>query len=189
MKKILLGIFGALIGFVLLVVAFSVVFLLTAEEDQLVEEEAGPGAVEEIDMERRIPYKELYVIIQERDSLQVDADSLQALLAQSAAKVDSLQRLMRLNNATVSTLEQRMQEKDAEIKTLRTVEVNAREMARTFATMSVGELTPIVAMLVEDVVLDIYKHTATKKRKNLLAALGDERAAALTTRLVKQEGS
>ena len=40
-----------------------------------------------------------------------------------------------------------------------------------------------------DEVLDIYQQTANKRRKYLLTALGDERAAAMTNRLVKEKGS
>ena len=55
--------------------------------------------------------------------------------------------------------------------------------------MTVDELSPIVARLSDQVVLDIYQQTANKRRKYLLTALGDERAAAMTNRLVKEKGS
>ena len=56
------------------------------------------------------------------------------------------------------------------------------------STMTVAELTPIISRLSDDVVLDIYKNTSSKKRKFLLSALGDERAAAITNRLISKEG-
>ncbi|MFC1482082.1 hypothetical protein ACFL6E_07560, partial [Candidatus Neomarinimicrobiota bacterium] len=62
-------------------------------------------------------------------------------------------------------------------------------MAKTFSTMTVAELTPIISRLSDDVVLDIYKNTTSKRRKFLLSALGNERAAAMTNRLVSKEGS
>ena len=46
-----------------------------------------------------------------------------------------------------------------------------------------------MARLSDQVVQDIYKQTTNKKRKFLLTALGDERAAAMTNRLVKEKGS
>jgi|GEM_PF-5038807 len=178
MKKILMGLAIALIFFVLMIVLFFVIFLLTSNGEMLAEGE-----------DATLSSKEMQAIVQERDSLMVDLDSLQSVLARSNTALDSLERELTFKGATAKTLERRLQEKDAEIESLRQVEVNAQDMARTFATMTVAELTPIVAKLSDDVVMDIYKHTTSKRKKFLLAALGDDRAATLTSRLVKRKGS
>lgn len=177
MKKLLMGLAIALMFFVLMIVLFFVIFLLTGGEEMLV------------NGDETVSNKEMQAIVQERDSLLVDVDSLQSVLARSNTALDSLERELTFTGATAKTLERRLQEKDAEIESLRQVEVNAQDMARTFATMTVAELTPIVAKLSDDVVMDIYKHTTSKRKKFLLAALGDDRAATLTSRLVKRKGS
>lgn len=179
MKKVLMGLAMALLFFVLVVVLFILVFIFffPGEEEML-------ANGDEI-----VSSKEMRAIIQEREALLVDVDSLQAVLAQKNVALDSLGQELAFRSATLKGLEGRLQERDAELESLRRVEVNAQDMARTFATMSVAELTPIVAKLSDEVVMDIYKHTTTKRRKFLLAALGDDRAAALTNRLVKQKGS
>jgi flagellar motility protein MotE (MotC chaperone) len=179
MKKLLLGLAGALVFFVLLVTVFFIIFffLPTGEEDMLAE---GEGFVSN---------EELRALVQKRDSLLADVDSLQALLARNGVVIDSLEQESVYKDANLTALENRLQTKDAEITALRQVEVNAQDMARTFATMTVAELIPIIAKLSDQVVLDIYKHTANKRRKFLLSALGDDRAATLTNRLVKKEGS
>jgi len=178
MKKILMGLAMALMFFVLMIVLFVIVFVIFFPGD---EEMLANGEI--------VSSKEMQAIIQERDSLLVDLDSLQSVLVQSNTALDSLERELAFGDATVKGLEGRLQVKDAELESLRQVEVNAQDMARTFATMTVVELTPIVAKLSDEVVMDIYKHTTNKRRKFLLAALGDDSAAALTNRLVKQKGS
>lgn len=183
-----MGLAAALLLFMLLIVVFSVIFFFT-EGDEV----AAVGETIEIVSEdgtvRTILRTELQGTVQEQDSLRAEIDSLRALLAASSAGYDSLEQLQAIKDATVRALEDRLQAQDAEIESLREVDVNAQQMARTFATMSVGELKPIVSKLEDKVVLDIYKHTTNKRRKFLLAALGDERAAELTNRLVKHEGS
>ena len=177
MKKILMGLAVALLFFVLVVVLFIIGFIIFAGEEEML----ANGEI--------VSSKEMQAIVQERDALLVDVDSLLAVLAQNNVALDSLERELAFGDATVKGLEGRLQVKDAELESLRQVEVNAQDMARTFATMTVTELTPIVAKLSDEVVMDIYKHTTNKRRKFLLAALGDDRAAALTNRLVKQKGS
>ncbi len=177
MRKLLMGLGIALMFFVLMIVVFFAIFYFTSDEEMLAE---GDGIFSS---------KEMQAIVQERDSLLVDIDSLLSVMARNNTALDSLERELTFVGATAKTLGERLQTKDAEIESLRRVEVNARDMARTFATMTVAELTPIVARLSDDVVMDIYEHTTSKRRKFLLAALGDDRAATLTNRLVKRKGS
>jgi len=177
MKKVLMILVAALMSFVLMVIAFFLIFFFTGDEEMFAEEEGTLGG------------KKLQAFIQQRDSLLADVDSLEAVLAANTAARDSLARVSAFSEASVQVLEDRLQEKDAEIESLRQVDVNAQDMARTFATMTVAELTPIVAKLSDEVIMDIYKHTTSKRRKFLLSALGDDRAAALTNRLVKRKGS
>ncbi|UCH09902.1 MAG: hypothetical protein JSU61_11915 [Fidelibacterota bacterium] len=179
MKKILLILGGALVFFLLLVGVFFIIFFFLPPGDEDMQAE-GEGFISN---------EELRALVQKRDSLLADVDSLQVLLSHNTVVIDSLEQELVYKDANLTALENRLQTKDAEIMTLRQVEVNAQDMARTFATMTVAELTPIVEKLSDQVVLDIYKHTANKRRKFLLSALGDDRAAALTSRLVKKEGS
>ena len=177
MKKILMGLAISLMFFVLMIIVFFLIFFFISDEEMLADEA------------EMVSSKTMRAIVQERDSLLVDVDSLLAVLAEKKTVLDSLEQESIFRSATVKTLESSLQEKDAEIKSLRQVEVSAQEMARTFATMTVAELTPIVARLSDDVVMDIYEHTTNKRRKFLLTALGNDRAAELTNRLVKRKGS
>lgn len=184
-----MGLAAALMLFVLLIVVFSVIFFF-GEEDEVAAEGETIEVVSEDGTVRTVLPTELQGTVQEQDPLRAELDSLRALLAAtSSVRFDSLEQLLAIKDATVRALEDRLQVQDAEIESLREVDVNAQQMARTFATMTVGELTPIVSKLGDKVVLDIYKHTTNKRRKFLLSALGDQRAAELTNRLVKQKGS
>lgn len=176
MKKLIMGLAAALMFFVLLVVVFFVIFFVIEGEQETTDVELMTN-------------RELQAIIDKRDSLLVDVDSLETGLAQNRAIIDSLEQELSFRSATLQGVEARLQEKDAVIASLRQAEVNAQDMARTFATMTVAEMKPIVAKLSDQVVMDIYKHTSTKRKKFLLDAMGNDRAAALTSRLLSKEGS
>ena len=182
MKNLVIGVIGAAMLFFILVVMFSVAIIFYGGEEGLAEltrEETIP----------MVPEIDLQAMTQARDSLKAETEYLQALAANRAARIDSLGEQISLREANIRLFEDRVQTKDAEIIALREVGMNAQQMARTFATMTVDELSPIVARLSDQVVLDIYQQTANKRRKYLLTALGDERAAAMTNRLVKEKGS
>ena len=165
--------------FTLLVVAFVVLFLFQAEEEL-------PELAEEEQPETLVSSTELELMTAMRDSLQAELDSLGIVLVRRQAEQDSLEDILVFRDAAVNTLESRLQDRDAEIASLRELEINAQEMARTFATMDVEALSPIVSRLTDGVVLDIYKHTSNKRRRFLLTAMGDNRAAKLTNELVKK---
>ena len=179
MMKILKWI-GAGIGlFTALVIVFVTMFVFQAEEVALPEDEVAPE-------ETLVSSTELESMIAMRDSLLMVMESLRAELVQRDVDLDSLAGIMAFRDAAIDALEGRLQDKDAAIEQLREVDVNAQEMARTFATMNVEQLSPIVAELTDGVVLDIYKHTSNKRRRFLLAAMGDNRAAKLTNNLVRK---
>ncbi|MCH8327474.1 MAG: hypothetical protein IID15_02995 [Candidatus Marinimicrobia bacterium] len=172
---------GAGIGlFMVLVIVFVTMFIFQAEEVALSDEVVKEG------VEALVSITELETMTTYRDSLQMAMDSLLAVLVQRTADLDSLADVLAFRDAAIGALESRLQDKDAAIEGLREVDVNAQEMARTFATMNVEQLSPIVAELTDGVVLDIYKHTSNKRRRFLLAAMGDNRAAKLTNRLVRK---
>lgn len=176
MKKVVMGLAAALLFFVLLVVVFFVIFFVIEGEEETTDVELMTN-------------RELQTIIEQRDSLLVDVDSLESELIRDQAIIDSLEQVLSFTNATLQGVQDRLQEKDAVIASLREAEVNAEDMARTFATMTVAEMRPIVTKLSDQVVMDIYKHTSTKRKKFLLDAMGNERAAALTSRLLSKKGS
>ncbi len=179
MMKILKWI-GAGIGlFTALVIVFVTMFIFQAEEVALPEDEEAPE-------ETLVSSTELESMTSMRDSLLMVMDSLRTALVQRDVDLDSLAGIMAFRDAAIDALEGRLQDKDAAIEQLREVDVNAQEMARTFATMNVEQLSPIVAELTDGVVLDIYKHTSNKRRRFLLQAMGDNRAAKLTNNLVRK---
>ena len=175
--KILKWIAAYLGLFVVMVIVTVTFFIFQADE---------LAVPEEIEDEQLVSISELESMTTVRDSLQTAMDSLLAVIVQRDADLDSLAGVLAFRDAAVTALEGRLQDKDAAIKQLREVDVNAQEMARTFATMNVEQLSPIVADLTDGVVLDIYKHTSNKRRRFLLAAMGDNRAAKLTNRLVRK---
>jgi len=82
MKKILMGLAMALMFFVLMIVLFVIVFAIFFPGD---EEMLANGEI--------VSSKEMQAIIQVRDSLLVDVDSLLAVLAQNNVALDSLETI------------------------------------------------------------------------------------------------
>lgn len=172
---------GAGIGlFTMFVIVIVTWFIFQAEEVALSEDETE-GVEETL-----VSSTELESMTAMRDSLLMVMDSLRAELDQRNVDLDSLAGIMAFRDAAIDALEGRLQDKDVAIEQLREVDVNAQEMARTFATMNVEQLSPIMAELTDGVVLDIYKHTSNKRRRFLLQAMGDNRAAKLTNNLVRK---
>ncbi len=167
---------GAAVGFFfLLVIAFIVLFLFQADEEALTEAAAEETLVSSIELEKAT---------MARDSLQVNIDSLLFVVAQAQAERDSIEDMLIFRDASILALESRLTDRDVVIEELRAADVNAQEMARTFSTMNIEQLSPIVSQLTDGVVLDIYKYTSNKRRRFLLEAMGDDRAAKLTNELV-----
>ena len=179
-QKILLAVAGSIALFFFLVVLFSVAFIFGGEDDLTERAEEGVPTVPEIELLR---------VAQERDSLLTEMQGLMDQLVNRENAIDSINRVAQISDARVDVLEDNLEQRDADIINLREVEVNAVDMAKTFQTMTIEELTPIIVRLSDDVVLDIYKNTSSKRRKYLLAALGTARAAAMTNRLISKEGS
>ena len=123
-----------------------------------------------------------------RDSLTSELESLKAAQEESRAKVDGLTLELNDRDATIRSLREKLQTQGIELEAIRKTDLNSRAMARTFGTMSMEELAPIMARLDDNIVVSIYRQTPNKRRKNLLAALGEKRAAALTNELLTPTG-
>ena len=171
---------GAAAGlFTVLVIVFVIMFMFQAED--VASTDLAATAEETL-----VSSTDLEIMTALRDSIHAEMDSMLVVLAQRKAEVDSLSGVLAFRDAAVNALEARLQDKDAAIDELRVVDVNAQEMARTFSTMNIEQLSPIEAKLTDGVVHDIYKHTSNKRRRFQLAAMGDNRAAKLTNGLVRK---
>jgi len=63
--------------------------------------------------------------------------------------------------------------------------ISVKEMAKTYEGMKVTEIQDIIRQLDDQTILKIYKNTGTRKRQNLLIALGEEAAARITEKVIK----
>ena len=93
--------------------------------------------------------------------------------------------------ALVQTLRQDTQAKSAEIEKLNIAlqgkterNKKAKEMAKTFASMKVKQISPILNKLDDETIISIYLQTSKPARKNIIAALTDDRAARITKKLI-----
>lgn len=60
-----------------------------------------------------------------------------------------------------------------------------KDLAKTFESMKVSEISPILENVDDDTVINIYKNMSTRNRKNILNALTPQRAAGITQKLAR----
>lgn len=119
-----------------------------------------------------------------KDSLLMVIDDYEQELKAQKHQLDSL-------TALVQTLRQDTQAKSAEIEKLNIAlqgkterNKKAKEMAKTFASMKVKQISPILNKLDDETIISIYLQTSKPARKNIIAALTDDRAARITKKLI-----
>lgn len=71
------------------------------------------------------------------------------------------------------------------IETEKLNNISIKEMAKTYENMKVAEIRNIVQQLDDQTIMKLYKNTGTRKRQNILLALGSSSAARITEKVVK----
>jgi len=123
----------------------------------------------------------------QRDSLQVAADSLKKRLNAELQLNDSLSASLARLSLTTQSQEQALTTLTGEKETRASREEKAAEMAKTFSSMALKEMAPIVSNLDDRTIIDIYNKMSSRTKKNILLALDDKRAANITEKLISQK--
>jgi len=122
----------------------------------------------------------------EADSLRLMLEQYQQEIAKRDQKMDSLSSVVKNSvqdaEKAKAMAEQLELEKQADIDR----EQKAMIMAKTFSKMKVNQIAPILKNLDDQTVLLIYKHTGNRFKKNILLAMNEKRAAALTENFITQ---
>jgi len=69
------------------------------------------------------------------------------------------------------------------VQTLKNKKISIKELAKTYETMKVSEIKPILDNVDDDTVIALYKNMGTRTRKNLIKSLSGGRAAQITEKL------
>jgi len=113
-----------------------------------------------------------------------ETDSLKQIIEKQKSVVDSLNRELTKLKIDFDN-EQKSNEDLTEKLINKTSEVEkAKELAKTFSSMKVDEMRPILQNVDDETIALIYENMSNRVRKNFLLALSSNRAALLTERQV-----
>ncbi|HED09078.1 MAG TPA: hypothetical protein ENJ10_00180 [Caldithrix abyssi] len=124
--------------------------------------------------------------LSEADSLRLMLEKYQQEIALRDQKMDSLNNITK-NSELAAQRAKAMAEKLAlEKQAAIDKEEQAKVMAKTFSKMKVNQIAPILKNLDDSTILLIYRHTGNRFKKNILLAINEKRAAALTKNFITQ---
>ena len=98
-------------------------------------------------------------------------------------QIDSLKQMAEKS----SELEQEIKKLTAELKGSKDRKARAKDMAKTLSSMKAKTMSPILNKLDDKTVMLIYEQTSKTLRKDILAALKEDRAARITNKLINDE--
>lgn len=178
MKKILI-IFGIGMGmFLVLVVVLFIILskLQPAEPPPMAERPEDPNrrSVTSLLLEQRES---------EVDSLKTQVTDLKnENFAQSVA-IDSINEVVVFKDNLITEYEKEINELNDRLLDKQKRQNNIKELAKTFETMKVADISPILNKVDNETVIAIYKHMGSRSRKMIMMALNDNRAAEITRKL------
>lgn len=164
-------------GFAFLVaVVFSVMLLLSDPVDTVKEGANSKKPKSEISKEKNnnsVVNKELIKTIA----------GLEKSLLSKDKQIDSLKQI----TAKTSELEQQIIKLTDELEGSKDKKARAKDMAKTLASMKSKAMAPILNKLDDKTVMLIYEQTSKTSRKDILAALKEDRAARIANKLINNK--
>ncbi len=126
--------------------------------------------------------------ISEIDSLEGELRKRDSTIAVRENVVDSLNNLLSDQASLVQNQKSELQKMNASVRTQTENEARAKEIAKTFESMKVVEISTILNKLDDETVRMIYQNTGSRYKKNILLALSPSRAARLTKDMLATAG-
>lgn len=124
--------------------------------------------------------------LSEADSLRLMLEEYQKQIALRDQKMDSLSNVVNNSVQQAEKAKAMAEQLELEKQAGEDREKKAMIMAKTFSKMKVAQIAPILKNLDDETVLLIYKHTGNRFKKNILLAMNEKRAAALTENFITQ---
>jgi flagellar motility protein MotE (MotC chaperone) len=172
------------ISVAIFVVAVIVTFLV------LTYIEPEPTATSQIDLvPNGVDPKVLEEKKAEINSLNLTILSLKDSLNIQTMRIDSLQEQIQFRDGIIREYTRTVANLNDQVKTLNQRALSVKELAKTFETMKVEDMKPILAQMDDPTVLDLYTNINSRNRKNLLMALSTSRAAQLAQKIANLSGS
>lgn len=118
----------------------------------------------------------------EIDSLRQKNAWYERQLLRRMKEADSLKQVITLNSPGLSDPQKMESENAAKEKLQR--ESNAKDLAKTFSSMNVKEIGPILSNLDDETIIQLYVNMNSRTRKNIFLGLPKNRAAEITKQLM-----
>ncbi|MCF7800574.1 MAG: hypothetical protein K9N34_01015 [Candidatus Marinimicrobia bacterium] len=185
MKKILIMVTAG-IG-----VFFTLVVIIFFALSQL-----NPEAPEEVTRESKYPdqksVSEMLLEVRDKqlDSLKTEFTNLKNEIFLRDTKVDSLNGVIASQESVVSQYEKQLAGLKEKMNEDQKQAANVKDLAKTFETMKVTELGPILNNVDDATVIAIYQNMGSRSKKMIMTALSTKRAAEITKELagIQSEG-
>lgn len=180
MKKILTWVgIGVVFFAVLVVVIFFILSYLEPEPD------VPPVAM----VPNGVDPKILVAKQEEINSLNMIILGLKDSLKLREIRADSLQEQIQFRDGIIREYTRTVENLNIQMASLNQRVLNVKELAKTFETMKIEDMKPILAQIDDPTVIDLYTNINSRNRKNLLMALSTSRAAALAQKIANLSGS
>ncbi len=124
--------------------------------------------------------------LSEKDSLRLALNEYEEMLTGKQSKMDSLLDVLGSKDKQLSSKEEALEKLENMREEQNRKIDKAKEMAKTFEKMAVKEIAPILRNLEDDIVMLIYETTSNRNKKNILLAVGEKRAAAMTRQFINE---
>lgn len=173
MKKILYWVIGGIILFVVLVAITFMILLYSDPVNDKVKDEV----IRENDkvVNQLLEQKQLKI-----DSLVTELDKMKSDLFFCELAIDSLEEQIEFKDRLIEEYKNTIELLNRELAINESIEEDIKNLAKTYETMKVEEMRPIMENIDNETVIAIYRNMNPRKRKDILNALSDKRAAEIT---------
>ena len=117
-------------------------------------------------------------------------DSLRSVIIQlngdlffTRVTIDSLNEQLGLKEDQIGRYLAEIESLESNINTLQESRTSIKDLAKTYDTMKVTDMSPILAKLDDETIIALYRNMGSRTRKNLIQALTGARAAQITKKL------
>jgi len=122
------------------------------------------------------------------DSLANLVQELKNDLFERSLEIDSLKEQITFQNGLINGYKKTIDGLNSQILALNKKEVSLKELAKTYESMKVSDIKPILDKVDDETVIAIYRAMGTRTRKSIMMALSAERAATITEKLAGING-
>ncbi len=176
MKKILLWVGLGFLMFILLVgITFAVLMALNPIDDNI--------KMDTISGDQRLAKEILAQKQSEINQMKSEMDSLHIYIGEICFARDSIAEENDFNASLIREYRKTIEMLNTELSTETKKNLTIKELAKTYESMKIAEMQPIIEKLDDHTVLDLYTNISSRNRKNLLMALPAKRAAVITQKI------